>query len=82
LPGEAVAGHRARLAGVLLAGYKRILSPLAHAGAMTQCKYLPTCSEYAYAAVVRHGWARGGWLALRRVLRCHPLAKGGLDLVP
>jgi len=39
-------------------------------------------SEYAYVAVVRHGWLRGGWLALRRLARCHPFSKGGLDPVP
>ena len=53
-----------------------------HAVSVSQCKYLPTCSEYAYVAVVRHGWLRGGWLALRRVARCHPFSKGGLDPVP
>lgn len=82
----AEAGHtaasRQRVAGVLLAGYKRVFSPLLHASALTQCKYLPTCSEYAYAAVVRHGWLHGGWLALRRLARCHPFAAGGADPVP
>ena len=73
---------RERLAHVLLLGYKRGLSPLLHAGAFTQCKHLPTCSEYAFVAVVRHGWARGSWLALRRLGRCHPFSKGGYDPVP
>lgn len=73
---------RERLARALLGGYKRVLSPLLHAAAIAQCKYLPTCSEYAYAAVVRHGWWRGGWLALRRISRCHPFAEGGADPVP
>ena len=62
--------------------YKRVLSPVLHAVSVSQCKYLPTCSEYAYVAVVRHGWLRGGWLALRRLARCHPFSKGGLDPVP
>ena len=73
---------RERLARGLLLGYKRILAPLLSAGAMGQCKYLPTCSEYAYVAVVRHGWWRGGGLAVWRLLRCHPFARGGVDLVP
>jgi putative membrane protein insertion efficiency factor len=73
---------RARLARTLFAAYKRVISPLLHAVSPTQCKYLPTCSEYAYAAVVRHGWLRGSWLAMRRLARCHPFAKGGLDPVP
>ena len=66
----------------LLGAYKRVLSPMLHAVSVSQCKYLPTCSEYAYVAVVRHGWIRGGWLALRRLARCHPFSKGGLDPVP
>lgn len=62
--------------------YKRVVSPLLHSVGLTQCRFLPSCSEYAYVAVSRHGWLRGGWLAARRVLRCHPFAKGGLDPVP
>ena len=73
---------RERLVRVLFVGYKRLVSPLIHAGALTQCKHLPTCSEYAYVAVIRHGWVRGGALALRRLLRCHPFAGGGFDPVP
>lgn len=78
----APAATRERLARVLLLLYKRLLSPTLHAAALGGCRYLPTCSEYAYVAVVRHGFLRGGALALWRLLRCHPLAKGGLDPVP
>jgi len=74
--------RRERLAAGLLHFYKRIVSPILHSVAISQCKYLPTCSEYAYVAVVRHGWLQGGWLALRRLARCHPFAKGGHDPVP
>ena len=62
--------------------YKSILSPILHAFSPSQCLYLPTCSEYAYVALVRFGLFRGSWLTLRRVARCHPFAKGGLDPVP
>lgn len=47
------------------------------------CNYIPTCSQYALEAVEKYGAARGGWLALRRFLRCHPFYKGPLyDPVP
>jgi hypothetical protein len=81
-PSAAMRRRRERAAGVLLSGYKNVLSPLLHAFSVSQCKYLPTCSDYAYAAVVRHGWMRGGWMAVRRLARCHPFSRGGLDPVP
>ena len=62
--------------------YKSILSPVLHAFSPSQCLYLPTCSEYAYVALARFGLFRGSWLALRRLARCYPFAKGGLDPVP
>jgi putative membrane protein insertion efficiency factor len=62
--------------------YRSVLSPILHAFSPTQCLYLPTCSEYAYIALVRFGIFKGSWLALRRFARCHPFAKGGLDPVP
>jgi putative membrane protein insertion efficiency factor len=62
--------------------YKSVLSPILHAFSPSPCLYLPTCSEYAYVALVRFGVFKGSWLALRRLARCHPFAKGGLDPVP
>jgi putative membrane protein insertion efficiency factor len=62
--------------------YTSVLSPILHAFSPSQCLYLPTCSEYAYVALVRFGVVKGSWLALRRLARCHPFATGGLDPVP
>ncbi len=73
---------RERAAAALFSFYKRFLSPIFHIISFSQCKYLPTCSEYAYTAVVRHGWLCGTWLALGRLARCHPFAQGGFDPVP
>jgi putative membrane protein insertion efficiency factor len=62
--------------------YKFVLSPVLHAFSPSQCVYLPTCSEYAYIALVRFGVFKGSWLAIRRFARCHPFARGGVDPVP
>ena len=61
-----------------LRGYKRWISPMLPRA----CRFVPTCSEYALEAVERHGALRGSWLALTRLLRCHPLAHAGHDPVP
>ena len=58
--------------------YQRAVSPLFP----SRCRYIPTCSEYAVQAVEKYGVCRGGWLALKRLLRCHPFHKGGYDPVP
>ena len=61
----------------LLRGYKWAISPMF----LPACRYVPSCSEYAMEAVDRYGAARGSLMAIARVLRCNPLAKGGLDPV-
>ncbi|KAA6457185.1 membrane protein insertion efficiency factor YidD [Acidobacteria bacterium AB60] len=65
-----------------LAFYKRWLSPAVHTLGVGGCKFQPTCSEYAVTAIAWHGPLRGSVLAAGRLLRCHPLSRGGLDQVP
>ena len=68
----------ARALDLLLRGYQFFLSP--YLGG--HCRYHPTCSVYARDAIAEHGAAQGVWLAMTRVSRCHPFARGGLDPVP
>jgi putative membrane protein insertion efficiency factor len=63
---------------VVLRAYRRVISPLYG----DVCRYYPSCSAYALDAVETHGALRGGWLAARRLGRCHPWAAGGVDPVP
>jgi putative membrane protein insertion efficiency factor len=63
--------------------YRRWISPALHAVFPSGgCGYQPTCSQYAGEAIAMHGARRGGWMALKRILRCHPLTRGGFDPVP
>ena len=62
----------------MLRGYQYAVSPLLG----TNCRFYPTCSDYAREAIERHGALKGAWLALRRVMRCHPYHPGGFDPVP
>lgn len=67
-----------RAAAAAIAAYQRILSPLLGAN----CRFYPSCSQYAKEAVLKHGVLRGGLLAVRRLVRCHPWNPGGVDFVP
>ena len=62
----------------LIVFYQRAISPHLPAS----CRYVPSCSEYARVAIQRWGALRGGWMGLKRILRCNPLHKGGYDPVP
>ena len=68
----------ARLAALPVHAYRLVFSPWVGHG----CRYQPTCSAYALEALDKHGALRGSWLALRRILRCHPLGGAGIDNVP
>src|SRR5699024_9956774 len=67
-----------RLLMLLVRGYRYWLSPWLG----SQCRFVPTCSQYALDALAEHGAARGSWLTLRRIGRCHPWHEGGHDPVP
>lgn len=78
---------RDRILDALQLVYKLVFSPVLHALAIAPagCRFLPTCSEYAAIAVHEHGFLRGGWMAVRRLLRCRPGflgGKSGFDPVP
>lgn len=68
----------ARIVLIIIRFYRKAISPFTP----PSCRFIPTCSVYAEEAVERHGAARGGWLALRRLLRCHPFGSSGFDPVP
>lgn len=74
---QTVPGLGGRFCLLLIKGYQYGISPLFP----PSCRYIPTCSEYAVQAVSRYGAFKGMWLAIRRILRCHPFVRGGYDPV-
>lgn len=58
--------------------YRSAISPMTPAS----CRFQPTCSTYAHEAIEKHGAGKGGWLALKRIFRCHPFGGKGYDPVP
>ena len=77
-PGQAAGGVLGVALARVVRGYQLAVSPLM----APHCRYWPSCSEYAIEALRGHGVLRGGWLATRRLCRCHPWSSGGVDLVP
>ena len=67
-----------KIALFLIRLYQRTLSR----GTPPSCRFYPTCSHYGYEAIEKYGFRKGGWLALKRIGRCHPLNPGGYDPVP
>ena len=67
-----------RVLVLLLRGYQYLFRPLLG----RNCRFMPSCSDYAIEAVTRHGPLRGTWLAMKRIGRCHPWNPGGYDPVP
>jgi len=67
-----------RIALVLIRFYQLAISPFTP----PSCRYVPTCSQYGYEAITKHGLIKGGLLTAKRLLRCHPFSKGGIDPVP
>jgi putative membrane protein insertion efficiency factor len=76
--GSAIRSGIASVLVALLTGYKRLISPILPSA----CRFYPTCSVYMREAILLHGSARGVWLGLRRLGRCHPFHEGGADPVP
>lgn len=67
-----------KVALALIKGYQKWISPLLG----NNCRFQPTCSNYATQAIIYHGVVKGCWLATKRILKCHPLNAGGEDPVP
>jgi hypothetical protein len=66
------------LAVFLIRVYQRVISP----AFPPSCRFTPTCSTYALTSIGRYGLIKGGWLAIKRIVRCHPWSPGGFDPVP
>jgi putative membrane protein insertion efficiency factor len=67
-----------RIALSLIRFYQLAISPFTP----PSCRYIPTCSQYGYEAITKHGLIKGGLLTAKRLFRCHPFSKGGIDPVP
>lgn len=66
-----------KIALLLIKFYRKFISPMTR----PSCIYIPTCSQYALEAIEKYGFFKGGFMSVKRILRCHPFAKGGFDPV-
>ena len=73
-----VATVPSRIVALVIRGYQRFISP----ALPPACRFSPTCSQYALEAVTRYGALKGTWLAVKRIVRCHPWHPGGYDPIP
>lgn len=73
-----IAGLPRLAAVILIRGYQVLISPLFP----PSCRFTPTCSAYAITSIERYGFFKGGWMAAKRIGRCHPWNPGGYDPVP
>jgi putative membrane protein insertion efficiency factor len=76
---KAVTGISGTLMRLVIRAYQLLIQPVMPAGG---CRFHPSCSEYAHQAIGRHGAFSGGWLAIKRICRCHPWGAPGADPVP
>jgi len=81
-PGRTMAAVAVRLPALAVIGLLRLWQLLVSPTYGTTCRFYPSCSSYAIEALRSHGLLRGGWLAARRLARCHPWNPGGVDHVP
>jgi uncharacterized protein len=86
VPVAVSADHRvqwsSRVALAMIAGYRAVLSPVLLSMWGPACRFEPTCSAYAAQAISRYGITRGGWMALKRLIKCRPLGGWGFDPLP
>jgi uncharacterized protein len=82
LPAAHPVQWQARIALAIIAVYRAVISPVLTSVVGPACRFEPTCSAFAAQAIALHGISRGGWMALKRLMRCQPLSGWGFDPVP
>ena len=72
----------AKVLVLLIRAYQYAISPILTAVLGPSCRFTPSCSVYGYQAIEKYGFFKGGWMAIKRISRCHPFNPGGYDPVP